>query len=116
MIAPSRMFENGPPRFEEGQLVKHLRYDYRGVIVALDRECQASEAWYQSNKSQPEREQPWYHVLVDGATHSTYVAESNLTLDVDSDCIVHPWVTEYFDKFDQGRYHRNLSEWPHQAP
>lgn len=116
MIAPRTLFDKTPPRFAEGQLVRHLSYGYRGVIVALDLTCQASEAWYHSNKSQPERKQPWYHVLVDDATHSTYVAESNLALDDNTDCIVHPWVNDFFDGFDGGRYHRNTTPWLHSAP
>ncbi len=116
MIAPRKLFEGHPPKFTEGQLVRHLRYDYRGVIVALDRECQADEAWYQANKTQPDREQPWYHVLVDGAAHATYVAESNLAADTSGECVVHPWVNDYFDEFTGQEYRRNDTPWPHGAP
>lgn len=116
MIAPRELFEGHPPKFREGQLVRHVRYGYRGAIVALDRQCEASETWYQANQTQPDRDQPWYHVLVDGATHSTYVAESNLTEDTEGECIVHPWVNLYFDEFTGKEYHRSETAWPHEAP
>ena len=30
------------PQFQRGQLVRHRRYGYRGVVVGLDLECLAS--------------------------------------------------------------------------
>ncbi|MFQ5845905.1 MAG: heat shock protein HspQ, partial [Planctomycetota bacterium] len=66
-----------PPRFEPGELVRHRRYGYRGVVAGLDPECRAGDEWYQGNLTQPDRRQPWYHVLVHGAQHTTYVAEEN---------------------------------------
>ena len=57
--------------FREGQIVRHLRYAYRGVVVGYDRTCQADDAWYdfqtRGKGYRPTRDQPWYHVLVDGS-------------------------------------------------
>jgi heat shock protein HspQ len=50
--------------------------------------------------TQPPRDRPWYHVLVDGGTHQTYVAERNLEPDPDPGPINHPRVDEYFSGFD----------------
>jgi heat shock protein HspQ len=94
------------PRFEPGQLVHHKRYDYRGVIVSVDANCQADEAWYQNNQTQPARNQPWYHVLVDGSHHTTYVAEGNLELDRELTEINHPLLRKFFRHFLGGRYHQ----------
>tara|TARA_B100000941_G_C28082681_1_gene339542 strand:- start:12 stop:368 length:357 start_codon:yes stop_codon:yes gene_type:complete len=117
MIAPKELFEKGPePRFAVGQLVRHIRYGYRGVIVAFDRTCQATDAWYQNNQTKPERKQPWYHVLVDGVGYSTYAAQSNLVPDESGQCIIHPWVEEFFSSFDDGQYVRNDQQWPHGPP
>lgn len=96
--------------------MRHQRYGYRGVIVAADKKCQASDEWYQGNQTQPDREQPWYHVLVDGTAHSTYVAESNLQLDTDNECVLHPWINDYFESFTGEHYVRNDVSWPHGAP
>jgi len=103
---------NGPNRFEAGQLVRHRRYGYRGVVVAFDHRCLASEHWYRSNKSQPGREQCWYHVLVDGGTHTTYAAEENLEPDDSPMEVRHPLIAHFFSAFADGRYVRNDRPWP----
>jgi heat shock protein HspQ len=101
---PDDFFPDALPRFSPGQLVKHRRYGYRGVVVDFDVRCQADEQWYQKNQTQPDREQPWYHVLVHGAQHSTYVAERHLEPDETGEQIDHPALGEFFDRFDNGRY------------
>lgn len=93
-------------RFEIGQIVHHRRYHYRGVIFECDPECQADEAWYRNNQTQPDRTQPWYNVLVDGSRQTTYVAESNLELDHSARPIVHPLLNEIFHSFLNGQYHQ----------
>lgn len=91
--------------FEVGELIHHRRYGYRGVIFARDAECRADEVWYQGNQTQPPREQPWYHVMVHGAQHTTYVAQSNLEPDVSGEPIDHPQLGRVFKSFLDGRYH-----------
>ena len=56
-------------------------------------------------RSRPPKDRPWYHVLVDGALHSTYVAERHLEASEDLRQINHPWLGEYFDRFDGARYY-----------
>ncbi len=82
-----------------GDVIHHRRYRYRGVIVERDAVCQADEAWYQGNQTQPDRHQPWYHVLVDGAEHTTYVAEENLEPDPSGAPVRHPMITLVFASF-----------------
>lgn len=93
-------------QFEVGQIVHHRRYGYRGVIFDFDRVCRADDDWYDGNQSQPPRDQPWYHVLVDGAIHTTYVAESNLEASVDASPIRHPLLNRLFASYYQGAYYR----------
>jgi heat shock protein HspQ len=93
------------PKFEMGQIIHHRRYDYRGVIVDHDPSCQADEGWYQHNQTQPDRNQSWYHVLVDGATQTTYVAESNLELDATGHRVVHPLLDRFFQTYLDGKYY-----------
>ena len=102
---------DSPSRFQPGDLVRHKRYDYRGVVVDLDLECRASKDWYRSNQTQPRREQPWYHVLVDGAAHTTYAAEENLVSDYTPMEIKHPLVEVFFSAFEGGAYVRNDRPW-----
>ena len=69
------------PVFEPGQLVRHRRYGYRGVVVDRDECCRAGDDWYLKNQTQPDRDQPWYHVLVDGSSTCTYAASESLVAD-----------------------------------
>ncbi|MEO0797095.1 MAG: heat shock protein HspQ [Verrucomicrobiota bacterium] len=114
MIAPREAFEEGgqaSPAFEPGDLVKHRRYGYRGVVVHRDPTCQASDEWYLKNQTQPVREQPWYFILVDETDQTTYAAHSNLEADDQQSCVMHPWVNIYFSGFHAGKYHRNSKPW-----
>ena len=65
-------------RFQVGLLVRHKLFDYRGVVFDADATFQASEEWYETMaRSRPPKDEPWYHVLVHDAEHTTYVAERN---------------------------------------
>ena len=92
-------------RFAIGQLISHRRYGYRGVIVGCDRQCCATDEWYHGNRTQPDRERPWYHVLVHGAEHTTYVAEENLGEDGGGEQVIHPLTGVFFEHFSAGCYH-----------
>lgn len=93
------------PKFSIGQLIHHRKFDYRGVIVDVDPEFSGSEEWYElMARSRPPKDAPWYHVLVDGARHSTYVAERHLEPDETGEQIQHPALGEFFDRFEDGRY------------
>ncbi len=103
---------NRPPLFEPGQLVRHRRYGYRGVVVDRDESCQADDAWYHKNQTQPDRDQPWYHVLVDESLTCTYAAAENLQPDASGLPIDHPLVPMFFCGFQDGVYLRNNEPWP----
>lgn len=105
-------FADTKPKFAPGQLVRHCRYRYRGVVVAADPRCLADHQWYISNRTQPDQNQPWYHVLVDGTGTTTYAAESNLNEDDLGGPVDHPLVTQFFDGFRDGRHVRNDRPWP----
>lgn len=99
------------PRFAVGQVVHHKRYGYRGVIVAMDRTCQAADAWYEKNQTQPPRDQPWYHVLVHASGSVTYVAQTSIEADTSGKAVDHPLVDIFFEPFDGKRYQRNDEPW-----
>ena len=97
-------------KFSIGDIIHHLRFDYRGVIYDVDATFQGTEEWYnQMAKSKPPRDQPWYHVLVDQSATMTYVAERNLEADSSSIPIEHPLVDQYFSQFKNGKYILQLS-------
>ena len=101
------------PKYQRGQIVRHKRYGYRGVIVDFDLECLADEQWYQSNQSRPDRSQPWYHVLVHDTDGTTYAAEDNLREDASGKPVAHPLIARFFNGFVAGRHIRNDQQWPH---
>lgn len=98
--------------FEAGQIVRHTAQGYRGIIVDGDDTCQASEEWYFGNDLQPDRDQPWYHILVDGSSTIAYAAQSHLTLEHSFRPIDHPLLNRFFDRTEDGRYIRNSTLWP----
>jgi heat shock protein HspQ len=92
-------------KFFVGALIHHHLFDYRGAIFDVDPQFQGSEAWYaQMARSRPPRDEPWYHVLVHDAMHTTYVAEQNLDADATGTPIRHPLLDEFFNGFEDGRY------------
>lgn len=96
-------------RFRLGQPVHHKLFDYRGVVVDVDATFQLSDDWYESvTRSRPPKDRPWYHVLVDGAAHMTYVAERHLEPDLSGEPIRHPAIDQFFDTFRDGLYVRAL--------
>ena len=93
------------PKFAIGQVIHHRKFDYRGVIVDVDAEYSGSGEWYElMARSRPPKDAPWYHVLVDGGMHSTYVAQRHLEPDPASGQIEHPALGEFFDRFEEGHY------------
>jgi len=94
-------------QFAVGEIVQHQLFEYRGVVFDVDAEFSGSEAWYQQvARSRPPRDAPWYHVMVSGAEHTTYVAERNLAAAASAEPIQHPLLEQFFGGFRDGRYLR----------
>jgi len=93
-------------KFTIGQLIQHRLFGYRGVIYEVDPIFMLSEQWYQQMaKSCPPKDEPWYHVLVDNAIHTTYVAQQNLIADPYTEPVKHPGVDQLFERFEDGIYY-----------
>jgi len=92
-------------KFSIGQIIQHTLFGYRGVIFEIDPVFMLSDEWYQQvAKSRPPRDEPWYHVMVDNAVHTTYVAQQNLDITEDLQPIDHPDIDELLGDYDNGRY------------
>jgi heat shock protein HspQ len=88
-----------------GQIVDHNKAGYRGVIFGVDAEFSLSEEWYEEvARSRPPKDKPWYHVMVDGGSHTTYVAERHLAASRNHSQIEHPGLGSAFNRFDGTRY------------
>ena len=91
--------------FNVGQLIEHKLFGYRGVIVGVDPTFSLSDEWYeQMARSRPPKDAPWYHVLVHGGDHTTYVAERNLVADPVAEPIEHPLLARLLGPYEDGRY------------
>ena len=102
-----------PQNLKLGEVISHKRYFYRGVIVSIDDRYKAPDDWYQANQTQPNRNQPWCHILVDGSQQVTYVAQSNLEYDQLGSPVVHPMLNLFFYGHDENenKYLRNEIPW-----
>ncbi len=92
-------------KYEVGEIIHHKRYDYRGVVIAVDPICTTPEMWHTPTTPPGNCFQNWYHVLVHGG-FETYVAEENLEPDPLGREIRHPFVHHIFPMYLHGRYYR----------
>ena len=98
------------PYYKIGQLIYHKLFDYRGVILKVDDSFKLTDTWYDNmTKSKPPKDKPWYSVLVHNQTHTTYVAERNLSPDDSDKEIIHPMVPIYFTTLSNGVYSKSLN-------
>jgi len=92
-------------RFAPGTVVMHRRFGYRGLVFDVDAVYSQSPEWYDiMASSHPPKDRPWYHVLVDGETHSTYVAEDNLMECDETDAFEHPLLSQLFSAHRDGNF------------
>ena len=98
-------------KFHVGQIIEHKKFGYRGVIYDVDAEFAGTEIWYnQVAKSRPPKDEPWYHVLVDGSDATTYVAEQNILTTDNTAEINHPLIEVYFLNFSSDHYNLGLKQ------
>lgn len=98
-------------KFYVGQIIYHKLFNYRGIIFDVDFQFCGSDEWYEKvARSKPSKKQPWYHVLVDNATHRTYVAECNMEESENSTAINNPLLELYFEQCATGRYRSSIKK------
>lgn len=98
-------------KYTPGQIVRHTRHEYRGVIVDVDPSFQGADELYEEaveaaeEEAQAPKDHPWYHVLVDEEDVVTYVAEGHLAVDRDDSPIDHPMLEDFLgERRDDGSY------------
>jgi len=100
-------------RFKLGQVVRHRRFAFRGVIFDIDPEFNNTEEWYQSIPAEvrPRKDQPFYHLFAENAEteYIAYVSEQNLLLDTSGEPVRHPQVAEVFERDSEGGYRPRAS-------
>ncbi len=100
---------NATAQFRIGQVVRHRKYGFRGIIFDVDHEFANTDEWYESipRESRPRKDQPFYHLLAenqDKTTYIAYVSEQNLLLDESDEPVVHPSISDHFDGVRDGCY------------
>jgi heat shock protein HspQ len=94
-------------KFSPGQIIHHRKFDYRGVIFDIDAVFNGTDDWYNTiARSNPPKDEPWYHVLVDNSQQTTYVAERNLEATDSITPITHPLINHFFINFVDGHYNQ----------
>ena len=98
-------------KFSIGDVIHHQKFDYRGVIIDVDPVFSGSDEWYEEvARSRPPKDKPWYHVIVEGNSEQTYVAERHLEIDSLLEPITHPLTDDYFDCCEGGSSHNYRSQ------
>lgn len=91
-----------------GQVVRHRKHPFRGVVFDVDPEFANTEEWYESipAETRPAKDQPFYHLLAenDHSYYIAYVSEQNLEADYSGEPVDHPDVEEMFGPFEGGHY------------
>ena len=95
-------------KYNLGQIVRHRKHPFRGVVFDVDPEFANTEEWYESipEDSRPAREQPFYHLLAenDHSFYVAYVSEQNLVADYSGEPVEHPDIPDMFGPFQDGQY------------
>jgi heat shock protein HspQ len=95
-------------KYNLGQVVRHRKHPFRGVIFDIDPEFANTEEWYDAipEEARPIRDQPFYHLLAenDQSYYVAYVSEQNLVPDDTGEPVDHPDLPELFGEFQNGRY------------
>jgi heat shock protein HspQ len=96
-------------KYTLGQIVRHKKHPFRGVIFDIDAEFANTDEWYHKipEDARPRKDQPFYHLLAenDESYYVAYVSEQNLTLDMTGRPVDHPDLSAMFGSFDgQGKY------------
>jgi heat shock protein HspQ len=95
-------------KYRLGQVVRHRKHPFRGVVFDVDAMFSHSEAWWEAipEDSRPRRDQPFYHLLAENAQGSyvAYVSEQNLVADYSGVPVDHPDIPDLFGPFEDGAY------------
>lgn len=88
------------PLFTPGQIVRHRRKEYRGVVIDYD--------LYRDEDGRPHL--PLYRILVHGSPQVASAHEGDLDLD-GGGLVAHQLVSVFFTRFEGGVYVRNSRPW-----
>lgn len=95
-------------KYSIGQVVRHRKFSFRGVVFDIDPVFANTEEWWQAipEDTRPSRDQPFYHLLAENENsyYVAYVSEQNLLADESGDPVEHPDIGSMFHSLRGGRY------------
>jgi heat shock protein HspQ len=95
-------------KFGIGQVVRHRKYPFRGIIYDVDPVFANTEEWWLAipEEVRPRKDQPFYHLFAENAEteYVAYVSEQNLLPDTSGEPVRHPQVDEMFTRARDGGY------------
>jgi len=95
-------------KYHLGQVVRHRKHPFRGVVFDVDAMFANTEDWYDAipEDVRPNKDQPFYHLLAENGQsyYVAYVSEQNLVADYTGEPISHPDLTDLFGDFEDGQY------------
>ena len=95
-------------KFSLGQVVRHRKHPFRGVVFDVDAIFANTQDWYDAipEDSRPSKDQPFYHLLAenDNSYYVAYVSEQNLIADDTGEPVDHPDLPDLFGDFENGHY------------
>jgi heat shock protein HspQ len=84
-------------KFQLGQILRHRRHPFRGVVFDVDPTFSNTDEWYENipEDLRPRKDQPFYHLLAenDQSYYVAYVSEQNLVEDLSGEPVDHPDVS-----------------------
>ena len=96
-------------KFGIGQVVRHRKYPFRGIIYDVDPVFANTDEWWLAipEEVRPRKDQPFYHLFAENADteYVAYVSEQNLLPDTSGTPVRHPQVEEMFPRAEDGGYH-----------
>jgi heat shock protein HspQ len=102
------MMQSTQAKYHLGQIVRHRKHPFRGVVFDVDAKFNNTDEWYAAipEDSRPSKNQPFYHLLAenDQSFYVAYVSEQNLLPDASNGPVDHPDLPDLFGDFVDGRY------------
>ncbi|MXQ08516.1 heat shock protein HspQ [Alphaproteobacteria bacterium GH1-50] len=95
-------------KYSLGQVVRHRKHPFRGVVFDVDPRFSNTDEWYEAipEESRPAKDQPFYHLLAENeqSYYVAYVSEQNLIADYSGEPVEHPDLGDFFGDFSDGHY------------
>ena len=95
-------------KYHLGQILRHRKHPFRGVVLDVDPEFSNTQEWYDAipEEARPLKDQPFYHLLAENeeSYYVAYVSEQNLVLDDTGEPVDHPDLPDLFGPYQNGIY------------